>query len=233
MISSVAHSADHLLLLDTCGASGTLAVAALEPVAVVLGQSTLPGRSTSERLIPGIRSLLGEHWLALGDLAGIAIVHGPGSFTGIRVGLSAAKGLCEALHIPLIAVSRLALLAGKSSAPEVLALLDAGRGEFYCGQYLRGKCLRESLVTRDQASPLAGETTTARMVVCEESAQAALPVGIVDVVSEPTASDALSHAAARFARGQFDDIASIDANYVRRTDVEIFAKQVRPAAARP
>jgi tRNA threonylcarbamoyladenosine biosynthesis protein TsaB len=231
MISSVAHSANHLLLLDTCGASGTLAVAALEPGPVVLGQATLPGRSTSERLIPGIRALLGKNRLALEDLAGIAIVHGPGSFTGIRVGLSAAKGLCEALRIPLIAISRLALVAEKSCEPEVLALLDAGRGEFYGGHYRSGKCLAESLLTRDRVLALAGESPDAGLLVCEEPARAAFGAELVERVAEPAAADALSQAASRFARRQFNDIAAIDGNYVRRTDVEIFAKQVRRAAA--
>ena len=50
----------------------------------------------------------------LRELAAVVVVHGPGSFTGVRVGLSAAKGLCEAGGVPLIAVSRLALLAGVS-----------------------------------------------------------------------------------------------------------------------
>jgi tRNA threonylcarbamoyladenosine biosynthesis protein TsaB len=228
----VAHSAQHLLLLDTCGASGSLAIAALEPCPAVLGEATLPGRSTSERLIPTIRFLLAEHRLALSQLAVIAIVHGPGSFTGIRVGLSAAKGLCEALQIPLIAISRLALLAQKSSAAEVFALLDAGRGEFYCGQYLHGECVREALITREQVPALVDESPDARMVACENPVQAALAPGSVEQVSEPLASDALPQAAARFARGQFDDVAAIDANYVRRTDVEIFAKQVRQVASR-
>src|SRR5215471_1894313 len=121
-----------LLLIDTCGSEGTVALAEAERV---VASETLPGRSASERLVPVVRGMMSAAGWRLGELAAIVVVHGPGSFTGVRVGLSAAKGLSEAGGVGLIAVSRLALLAAAAGdvAGDVCALLDAGRGGFYRG----------------------------------------------------------------------------------------------------
>ncbi len=80
------------------------------------------------------------------ELRGVVVVHGPGSFTGIRIGVSAAKGLAEGLGIPVIALSRLELLARQSPEGSAVAVLDAGRGEFYAGFYREGICETEALI---------------------------------------------------------------------------------------
>lgn len=219
-----------ILLIDTCGSQGTLALARAEPQPVILATDTFPGRSASELLLPRLNSLAVGQGIALADLAALAVVHGPGSFTGIRIGLSAAKGLCQALDLPLIAISRLALLAGKAPVGEAIALLDAGRGEFYCGHYLVDECLAESLRTRHEVFTLARAEPDAGVIVCEAQLSEALSPLQVRVVPEPTAADALWLAAPRLRQREFDDISSIDANYVRRTPAEIFA---RPNPARP
>src|SRR5271169_6728604 len=101
-----------ILLIDTAGAEGSVALGDTESSPVVVASEVLPGRTSSERLVPAVRKLLEERGWRLRDLAAVVVVHGPGSFTGVRVGVSAAKGLSEAGGVPLIAVSRLALLAG-------------------------------------------------------------------------------------------------------------------------
>jgi tRNA threonylcarbamoyladenosine biosynthesis protein TsaB len=206
----------NLLLIDTCGATGTIALANTE----ILATATLPNRTASERLIPAIKNLLADQGLTPQSLGAIAIVHGPGSFTGVRIGLSAAKGLCEALAIPLIAISRLAVLA--SLAPpssRIHTLLDAGRNEFYYGEYVDGISLRESLLTRDEV--LSTITANDTVIACEPTVAESLTLTLTP---EPTAADALPIALRRIHSESFDDIATIDANYVRRTDAEIFAK---------
>ena len=230
-----------ILLIDTCGATGSIALAGADSSPAV---ASLPGRSAAERLVPSIHSLATHSGLGLGQLDAIAVVHGPGSFTGVRVGLSAAKGLCHALNLPLVAISRLAVLASlanftnpdQSPAAPVRALLDAGRGDFYSGLYANGLCLRESLLTRDQL--LAEQCREeAQLIVCEQAlaqslgAPSKLGLGgnaTPQLVDEPTAISALPLALARILQHAFDDPATIDANYLRRTDAEIFAK---PAAA--
>ncbi len=96
------------------------------------------------------------------------VVNGPGSFTGIRVGLSTAKGLAEAAGIPLIAVSRLALLANASGLPHVLAAVDAGRGEYYVGEYRNGENLGEVLLSAEETVAMATQPG-AGVLVCDES----------------------------------------------------------------
>ncbi len=94
--------------------------------------------------------MLESQHATLRDIEAIVVVNGPGSFTGIRVGLSTAKGLAEGAGIPLIAVSRLALLAGASGLPHVLAAVDAGRGEYYVGEYQNGQNLGEVLLSGEE-----------------------------------------------------------------------------------
>jgi tRNA threonylcarbamoyladenosine biosynthesis protein TsaB len=201
-----------MLLIDTCGGEGSVALA---EDGVVVASERLPGRSASERLVSVVRAAMAAQGWQLADLAAIAVVHGPGSFTGVRVGLSAAKGLSEAVRVPLVAVSRLAVLA----AGEGSAVLDAGRGEFYFGEYIAGRCVREALLTREEL--LAAGVP---VVVCEAKiAEALAGLVVVRMVAEPVAGDALEIAAARVAAGEFDDAATLDANYLRRTDAQLFA----------
>lgn len=211
------------LMMDTCGSEGSVALADTEAGGVVAGQ-TLPGRSASERLLPVVREMLGAARWKLAELGAIVVVHGPGSFTGVRVGLSAAKGLSEAGGVPLIAISRLAVLAGlsESEGGEVCAVLDAGRGEFYCGVYAAGRCVREALASMDEVEQAARGAVA--VVVCEAKVAEALRALRPMLVREPVAGDALEIATARAGAGEFDDAALIDANYLRRTDAEIFAK---------
>jgi tRNA threonylcarbamoyladenosine biosynthesis protein TsaB len=207
-----------ILLIDTCGAVGSVAVADTGLGAVVVSEE-MAGRTASERLVGVVRELAVRSGVALEELGAVVVMSGPGSFTGVRVGVSAAKGLCDALGVPMVAVSRLAVLAGLGAAGgRVVALLDAGRGEFYFGEYVDGVCLREALLTRDEVVAAVGRG--GGVVVCAEALAELGP----RVVAEPRAGDALGLAMRRIERGDFDDAATVDANYVRRTDAEIFAK---------
>jgi tRNA threonylcarbamoyladenosine biosynthesis protein TsaB len=211
-----------VLLIHTSGAEGSVALADTELAVAIVAQEMLPGRSSSERLVPAVRRLLEAMGWRLGELAAIVVVHGPGSFTGVRVGLSAAKGLSEASGVPLVAVSRLALLAAcVSDAATVYAVLDAGRGEFYLGEYAGRRCVREALLSGED---LAGAVAGGVVVVCEAKVAEALVAVKPRIVGEPAAGDALAIALERIAAGEFDDAGLVDANYLRRTDLEIFAK---------
>src|SRR5216683_3416817 len=100
-----------ILLIHTAGGEGSVALADTEAAEAIVATEVLPGKTSSERLVPAVRRLMEGRGWRLGELAAVVAVHGPGSFTGVRVGLSAAKGLSEAGGVGLIAVSRLALLA--------------------------------------------------------------------------------------------------------------------------
>ena len=217
-----------LLLIHTSGGEGSVALAKGQEIVAV---EVLPGRSSSERLVPAVRRLMESNRWVLSDLKALVVVHGPGSFTGVRVGLSAAKGLSEAGDVPLIAVSRLALLgaAAGEGNKTVHAVLDAGRGEFYYGEYFGHRCVREALLSRDEViAAVAG----ASIVACEVKVAEALPELHPRFVEEPGAGDALPFAWERIAANEFDDAALLDANYLRRTDAEIFAKPTAKSAVR-
>lgn len=227
-------------MIDTCGSTGSVAIADTGSSPAILAEAALPGRSASERLVAAIRELAASSGVSLAMLDAVAVVHGPGSFTGVRVGLSAAKGLCEALHLPLVAISRLAVLAHCTVAPKdsrIYALLDAGRGELYVGEYKGGVCAGEALTTKEvllarMESGHGGESACLA-VTCEASVAAALGGLNPALVAEPQSKDALPLAIARLEAGEFDDLAALDANYLRRTDAEIFSKPSAKAVAGP
>lgn len=209
------------LLIDTSGSEGSIALADTDrPTAIVTSES-LPGRSASEQLVPAVRRAMERCDWKLQGLSAIAVVHGPGSFTGVRVGVSAAKGFSEAADVPLIAVSRLALLAAKGGNGVVHAALDAGRGEFYYGKYLEGKSLREELLSLEE---IRNSISNEKIIACEARVADAFADLNPLIVPEPKAEDTLPIAAYRARAGNFDDVALLDANYLRRTDSELFAK---------
>jgi tRNA threonylcarbamoyladenosine biosynthesis protein TsaB len=213
-----------VLLMHTSGAEGSVALADTEFPGVIAAREMLPGRSSSERLVPAVKRLMEASGWTLRELAAIVVVHGPGSFTGVRVGLSAAKGLSEASGVPMIAVSRLVLLAARAGVNDatVYAVLDAGREEFYLGEYVGRRCVREALLSAEE---LRAAVAGGVVVVCEAKVEEALAELRPRLVDEPLAEDALPFALERIAAGEFDDAALVDANYLRRTDLEIFAKR--------
>jgi len=129
----------------TCGAAVTLDGRRVE------GYETLVLKSHSQTLLPLIRSLLEACRLPLSDIHAFAVSCGPGSFTGLRIGISTAKGLALANARPALGVPTLDAIARCAPATEtrVCSLLDARRGEVYAAFYTRHKG-RLSRVTADQ-----------------------------------------------------------------------------------
>jgi tRNA threonylcarbamoyladenosine biosynthesis protein TsaB len=218
-----------LLSLNTCGDTASIALGVPGPEDVkIVATSELAPRTFSTRLIPEIAIMLESRQVTLRNIEAIVVVNGPGSFTGIRVGLSSAKGLAEGTGIPLIAVSRLALLANASLLPHVLAAVDAGRGEYYVGEYRNGIKLSEMLLSGEETVSMAG-APGAGVLVCEESraddqtprACSALASCGPVYVQTPGAMDALRFALKRFHARDFDDPETLDANYLRRSDAEV------------
>jgi tRNA threonylcarbamoyladenosine biosynthesis protein TsaB len=218
-----------LLSLNTCGSTATVAlgIAHMDEVEIV-ATAQLAVRTYSARLIPEIAALLESRQATLRDIEAIVVVNGPGSFTGIRVGLSTAKGLSEGAAIPLIAVSRLAVLANASGLPHVLAAVDAGRGEYYVGEYRNGNQLSELLLSGEE-TVAAARQPGAGVLVCDESSAEDTAAGACSAlaicgpvyVQPPDAAEALRFALSRFRAGAFDNPETLDANYLRRSDAEV------------
>jgi tRNA threonylcarbamoyladenosine biosynthesis protein TsaB len=218
-----------LLALNTCGNTASVALGVADEKKVrIVATAELAVRTYSARLIPEIASLLEGQHATLRDVEAIVVVKGPGSFTGIRVGLSTAKGLAEGAGIPVIALSRLALLAKASGLPHVLAAVDAGRGEYYVGEYRNGNSLGEMLLSGEE-TVAAAKQPGAGVLVCDESraddvstsACSALAICGPVYVQPPDAAEALRFSLERFRAGDFDHLETLDANYLRRSDAEV------------
>ena len=220
-----------LLSLNTCGSTASVALGVADTNEMkILATAELAARTYSARLIPETAGLLDRQHATLRDIEAIVVVNGPGSFTGIRVGLSTAKGLAEAAGIPLIAVSRLALLANAAGLPHVLAAVDAGRNEYYVGEYRDGVNLGELLLSAEETVAMARQPG-AGVLVCDESraaeasaatsACAALAICGPIYVQPPDAAEALRFALGRFRARKFDDVETLQANYLRRSDAEV------------
>lgn len=97
-------------------------------------------RVHSEKLLSHVEALLSRGGITPGQLGAIAVSIGPGSFTGLRIGLSTAKGLCFALDAPLVAIPTFDAIAHAAAdvrpdVSNILVALDAKKGDFYSGRY--------------------------------------------------------------------------------------------------
>jgi tRNA threonylcarbamoyladenosine biosynthesis protein TsaB len=129
-----------ILGLETSGLAGSVALSQGERV---LGQRSLEqaGRRHAQTLISECAELLKEHGVSPADLSAVAATQGPGSFTGLRVGVVAAKTLAYALRIPLVLLDTFDLVAAQlpSKWSEVWIVDDAQRQELFVGRYVRGE----------------------------------------------------------------------------------------------
>jgi len=232
-----------LLAIDTCGPSGSVALGLLTGGEVeILGQIELEGRSYSATLVAAVGELLAGNGIELRKLGAIVAVNGPGSFTGVRVGLSAVKGLAEAARIPVVAVSRLEVLAAKAGVPGDRssspgwkaggrsAALDAHRQEVFLRLGLPDREVTEMLAGAAELSRIDPEGV--RIAVCDDAAAALLasawPGAELVRAFPPTAADALGLCALRVAAAEFVDVALLDGHYLRRSDAEIFGEPAAP-----
>jgi tRNA threonylcarbamoyladenosine biosynthesis protein TsaB len=225
-----------LLAVDTCGPSGSVALGRLAGRDLeILGETELEGRSYSATLVTAVADLLTAAGASVGDLGGIIVVSGPGSFTGVRVGLSAVKGLAEADQIPVVAVSRLKVLLRKAAV--TAAALDAHRGEIFLRIERTGRDAEELLAGPDELASI--HPAPVRIAVCDEGAAAMLAAAWSETqqvcVAAPRASDAMRLGEALLVAGVAQDLALLDGHYLRRSDAEIFgpANMTVPAPPRP
>ena len=221
-----------LLVTDTSGKNGSVALARAgepNPDAVhVIEALPLAGGTFSAQLVPQIATLLQKHSFKKTSIDAFIVVSGPGSFTGLRVGLSAIKALAEILRKPIVPVSLLevvALAAGKRG--RVMVALDAGRGEVYAGEYeIAGDSAR---VQREQLIPKQDLLSAASGFLLSTpdpslAALAAQAGGTVFKVDSITTDMIAGVGWKKLQAQQTLTPEQLDANYIRRSDAEIFAK---------
>lgn len=175
-----------------------------------------------------LEQMLERHGVSASDVECFAAAAGPGSFTGVRVGLAAAKGLGEASGKPVVAVSNLKALASFGSAPLRAVVLDARRGQVY------GALYNDRLAAVEPEAVLKFSEWIARLpaagyefVAADFSPFRALVDPGIAVVTAPRALAAAIGRIAwtEFAAGRASDPEEIDANYVRRSDAELYWKE--------
>ena len=189
----------------------------------------LAGSNHSVQLLPGLEHLLSLQQVEVRSLRAVGVALGPGSFNGLRVAVSTAKGLCLALGLPFLGVGTLAATAyqHRLAGRPVCALVDAGRGQLYGTIYpadarswpaegAGGILPLADLVSRvDQPTVFCGELS--------EGAAALLSEWLGDLALLATPATSLRRAAclaelawARFAAGESDDLARVQPLYLRR-----------------
>ncbi len=185
----------------------------------------------SDALLVMIDEAFAEAKLAPRDVDAIACGAGPGSFTGLRIGLATVKGLCFALDKPIVMISSLAALAARAPDGRTLATLDALKGEVYAGVF----------DVSDGIPTLAPAFGGAELVIAPGKllprlGGVACVVGsgahkyhelivdgarLLDEEAGPRPGDVARLAAARVARGEFDDLARAAPAYIRPSEAEL------------
>ena len=210
-----------LLAIDTSGRQGGITLSRGNKQVEMIESTPIQGGTFSAELIPQIAELLAKHGYSAKQLEALVAVTGPGSFTGLRVGLTAVKGLAEVLHLPIATVSSLEVLLAAAGAQEnTLAVLDAGRGEVYVAVQIGGK-REESLITAAEAAALANSKRL-RVVAAEASTASKFPK--VDVVQYCSTEVAARMGSEKLHAGNTVDVLALDANYIRKSEAEYMQK---------
>lgn len=198
----------------------------------VLELVTLEGRMYSAQLIPELQNALARQNLRKTDIDGYVVASGPGSFTGLRVGLSTVKALSEVLHKPIAAVSVLEAAARMTGVNgHLMVAIDAGRKQVFVGEYEFGeefKMIRrnEYLITFEQfldpTSPKRGEIKLFSPDQAVRETAAAQGITIGDMRS-PQADTFARIGYQKIIAGETTPAEILEANYIRASDAELFS----------
>ncbi|MFZ0421016.1 MAG: tRNA (adenosine(37)-N6)-threonylcarbamoyltransferase complex dimerization subunit type 1 TsaB [Candidatus Sulfotelmatobacter sp.] len=225
-----------LLAIDTSGKHGSIALARaqqgsshqndVEPIETF----PLAGGTFSAELVPQIAALLSGHGFTRHDIDAFTVASGPGSFTGLRIGLAVVKALGEVLNKPIAPVSLLEVCVFSSGMQgRIMAALDAGRGDVYIGQYEvpahASQTPREFILSRSEfLSQAKGWTlVTPDSVLAEAAVAAGLSVTRLLPIS---AADIARLGWRKIQAGKTVAPDRLEANYIRRTDAEMLERIV-------
>lgn len=180
------------------------------------------GYSHAEKLHVFINDVVNEIGISMSDLAAIAVSQGPGSYTGLRIGVSAAKGLCYALEIPLIAIDTLTSLAYKVIFTDglIVPMIDARRMEVYSAIFNFNKeMIREVQAEILTEESFAGVTETIYFIGdSNEKAKSVLNQPnfvFIDDVVYPSAHEMSSISFDKFQKKDFVDVAYFEPYYLK------------------
>ncbi|HET8922610.1 MAG TPA: tRNA (adenosine(37)-N6)-threonylcarbamoyltransferase complex dimerization subunit type 1 TsaB [Candidatus Acidoferrum sp.] len=229
-----------VLAIDTCDSRGSVAV--LRDGAILGSVTHQTAEDYSSWLLPAVNRVLREAGIRMEDVDAYAAASGPGSFTGVRVGLTTVKAWAEVYGKPIVGVSRLEAIASQVSAATryVAASANANRGQVFGAIYRRNVTELERLGDEMVLTPgdfvaAAAESAGRESVswvsidpdcmLVDKTWQAREKLNeSIEHVSPFLAQTIAGMAAGRSAAGHSTDALRLDANYVRRSDAEIFWK---------
>jgi tRNA threonylcarbamoyladenosine biosynthesis protein TsaB len=229
-----------VLAIDTCDSRGSVAVLRDGDVLKVVAHDS--EEDYSSWLLPAVGECLERGGLRMRDVNVYAVAAGPGSFTGVRVGLTTVKAWAEVYGNRIVAISRLEAMAAEAAAGTawVAAFANAHRGQVYGAVYQRvGKSLArvgeemviapgnfvEAAVEFAKQESISWVSTDTECVVGEEAWKAREKRGERSESVSPVRAPLIGLLGlAALAEGRFTDALALDANYVRRPDAEIFWK---------
>jgi len=214
----------HLLCIETTTTQCSVALCADGELST-LAQSNHENYQHAQLLHTYIDKVLSKHNLKPSDLAAIALSSGPGSYTGLRIGAAAAKGLCYANDIPLIAIPTLDIVAREitPSGGHIIATLDARRDELYCAIYSYDyQCVKaaiphviisNSFTEWAEKGPVYFVGTG--LEKCEEIVNNNTQFIFPKNPSYPSAKHMVKQAQAAFEQQVFEDVAYFDVDYLK------------------
>jgi tRNA threonylcarbamoyladenosine biosynthesis protein TsaB len=236
------------LTLDTCDVRGSVAVLRDADILGVASHDT--SEDYSVWLLPAIGRVLSASGIAFADVDAYVAAAGPGSFTGVRVGLTTVKAWGEVTGKPIVSVSRLEALATQSIGPHsyVAAFANAQRRQVYGALYHRENAQLERVGEESAIGPddflawalekAAGQgiqwiSTDPQMLLETRAWPARQSLGETVLAPSPILAPAIGRLGYRLAlQKRFTDPASLDANYVRRSDAEVFWRDGRDLVAK-
>ena len=182
-----------------------------------------PGKhfSHAEKLQGYITQVLDQANISKNDLQAIAVSKGPGSYTGLRIGVSAAKGLCYALDIPLLAISTLGSLASQVTGSVVVPMLDARRMEVYSAVFSSEmdqiRDIQAQIITQDSFNTYLnqGMVTFIGDGVEKFEAVCAHPNAVFIKNALPSASQMAQIATLKFTQNDTQDVAYFEPYYLK------------------
>ena len=180
------------------------------------------GYSHAEKLHVFIEEILKETNVTIQDLKAIAVSKGPGSYTGLRIGVSTAKGLCYALGIPLISVDTLQVLAKKASVQNglIVPMIDARRMEVYSAVFDANHTKIMEVQAEILSEESYAEMTEAIYFIgdCQEKCKTVLNKSNFHFLPEivyPSASEMSSLSYEKFTKNDFEDVAYFEPFYLK------------------
>ena len=229
-----------VLAIDTCDLRGSVAVVREDFVLALLAHER--NEEYSSWLLPAVEQVLRQARVSMGDVTGYAAAAGPGSFTGVRVGLTTVKAWAEVYGKPVAAVSRLEAIAAQARLGRgfIAAFVDAHRSQVFGAVYSQ---VGDSLTLVDEemviapgrfieaAAKLAGGeiiawvSPDASLIAAQEGWKIRERRGeTIEQVPATLAAVIGRIGLRRLQQGKSTDALAPDANYVRRSDAEIFWK---------